>query len=241
RDMKLTLLLWMGLLCNVIEHSNGIIDMNIYELQYVSDHLTSEECKYLVSALQRNTWKLPKNRIKKPESSSEPFIPCLVLLLSYDQNKGKHKTFHELALRLHQIGKKDLAQKLSKMIFHKKAEDIKTNYLDNSFRKLINPTPLFVKVVTGEALRENNDEQASVDRATKTLDNSFWSTLILMFCVVAMLSLVFMVTSLCVTGCPVYIKSFYRSCAPRCLVNCTTSCYNFICNIKDTRNEYNYY
>lgn len=229
------------LFCHIIKHGDGIIDMNIHELQFISDHLTIRECAMLVTALQTNTWELPKNINRTVVKRTESPVPCLVLLISYDQNKGKHKTFHDLSRRLHQIGRKDLADKLSRMIFQKKAEDIKKSYLNDPFRNLINPTPIFVKIVTGEGASEKKSEEIPHSNTKpKIKETNFWSTIIMMFSVVTVLSLLFMITSLCVTGCPVYIRSFYRSCAPQCLVNCTSKCYNIICNIYDRKAEKSY-
>ncbi|XP_014784716.1 uncharacterized protein LOC106879591 [Octopus bimaculoides] len=234
-------LIWLALFYHIIKQGDGIIDMNIHELQFISDHLSIRECAMLVRALRINTWELPKNFNRTKVKKTKPPVPCLILLLNYDQNKGRHKTFHDLSRRLHQIGRKDLADKLSQMIFHKKAEDIKKNYINDPFRKLINPTPIFVKIVTGEGVSEQKGEQMPhYDTKPKTKETNFWSTVIMMFSVVTVLSLLFMVTSLCVTGCPVYIRSFYRSCAPQCLVNCTSKCYNVICNIKDSKAEKSY-
>lgn len=99
----------------------------------VADHLTPDECRKLAEALHQN-----KTFLKKQVTGeTEPQKPCILLLLRWDRKEGNGKTFNDLALRLSQIGRRDLANKLSKTIYHEQSDELQRTFLDQPFKKNI--------------------------------------------------------------------------------------------------------
>lgn len=115
------------------------MDLNMHEIRYLAGKLSRHECKRLAEALHQNTYALQGT----VDGSSEPNVRCLYLLLRWDLTEGKGKTFHDLALRLRQLGHADLANKLSRTVYHDKAAAINKYFLDNPFKKMI-PTESFL-------------------------------------------------------------------------------------------------
>ena len=108
-------------------------DINIHQLQMVADHLEQAECRQLAEALHEKKTFLQK----QPTGEDEPEKPCIFLLLRWDRTEGHGKTFNDLALRLGQIGRRDLANKLSKAIYHEESEELQRTFLDQPFKKKI--------------------------------------------------------------------------------------------------------
>lgn len=108
-------------------------DMNIHEMVYVANKLTEKECKKLAEALHRKTFQL----WKPVTGEHEPNKTCLYLLLKWDRTEGRGKTFIDLAIRLRQIGRPDIATTLSKTVYHEKADALKRKFLDDPFKTMI--------------------------------------------------------------------------------------------------------
>ena len=108
-------------------------DINIHQLQMVADHLGKTECRKLAETLHQKGIFLEK----QPTGENEPDKPCIFLLLRWERTEGKGKTFNDLALRLNQIGRKDLADKLSKVIYKEETDELKRTFLDQPFKKNI--------------------------------------------------------------------------------------------------------
>jgi len=95
--------------------------MNLRELQFVSDHLTEMECRKLSEALSMEDYVLDHALT----GSREKNVSCITLLLTWDRsNYGRARSFHRLSLRLSQIGRKDLADKLSQLVYGEKTEEV---------------------------------------------------------------------------------------------------------------------
>ena len=60
--------------------------------------------------------------------------PCLNLLLHWDRHEGRGKTFLDLALRLKQIERRDLADRLSMSVYHEKSEAVRKYFLEMPFK-----------------------------------------------------------------------------------------------------------
>jgi hypothetical protein len=57
--------------------------------------------------------------------NSEKDLSCIRLLLLWDRSdRGRGKSFVEIATRLRQIGRPDLSDKLSNMIYQEKADQV---------------------------------------------------------------------------------------------------------------------
>eukprot|EP00918_Siedleckia_nematoides_P091790 GHVU01201522.1.p1 GENE.GHVU01201522.1~~GHVU01201522.1.p1 ORF type:complete len:235 (-),score=22.55 GHVU01201522.1:1234-1938(-) len=121
--MQLELL--AAIMCTMLTPIICTWDMNIHEIQMVADHLTLRECRRLSEALRETTYRL-SHRVT---GEKEAHVPCLGLLLQWDQHRGRNMTFHEMFLRLREIGRPDLAQKLSRTVNHELSENAKRNFL----------------------------------------------------------------------------------------------------------------
>ena len=221
----------------------ALIDLNIHELQYISDHLTYQECCRLSAALYLQTWDLPGNIT----GSSEPVAPCLMLLLRYDRGLGRGKTFHDLARRIKQIGRTDIAQKLSQMVMHKRAEAIQKDFLDDPFQKMIGVTPYLLDNSPDNSeddiAKKEEDEDSRVSSEELEVpenplpnNSSKWfpefitglSSFQITLIQVALLSFLLLLITFCIFGCPWFIEKCSECCMPRPLAECIKNIYNFI-------------
>jgi len=56
---------------------------------------------------------------------NEKNVSCMTLLLTWDRSDyGRARSFHRLSLRLSQIGRKDLSDKLSQLVYGEKSEEV---------------------------------------------------------------------------------------------------------------------
>jgi len=96
-------------------------DLNLRELQFVSDHLTELECRKLSEALTMEDYML-----EHPVTGAhEKDVSCITLLLTWDRSdNGRARSFHRLSRRLTQIGRRDLADKLAQMVYDEKSDEV---------------------------------------------------------------------------------------------------------------------
>jgi len=56
---------------------------------------------------------------------NEKNLSCITLLLAWDRSdNGRARSFHRLSLRLSQIGRKDLCDKLAQLVYDEKSEQV---------------------------------------------------------------------------------------------------------------------
>ncbi|XP_044766759.1 uncharacterized protein LOC123322805 [Coccinella septempunctata] len=105
--------------------SNATIDINIPELHYLADHLTSEECRKLVAAAHFKNYELP-NALSEAELKVTKDLSCFQLLLHWNSSpgEGKGQTHEILEHRLRQLGKYQLADTLGKTVFDEIGKDL---------------------------------------------------------------------------------------------------------------------
>lgn len=247
-NMKLSFFLAFVL----VEHCFALIDVNIHELQYVSDHLTYQECQRLSASLRLKTWDLPGNITGR----GEPAVPCLLLLLRYDKEQGRGKTFHDLARRIQQIGRTDISKRLSRMVLLKKAGAIRKDFLDDPFKKMIGVTPFLLDyslenndddvveknddddVGKGDDVGKEDDENnaESNKKLTENISSSEWfnefisglSSSNIALCQVALLSILLLLMTFCIFGCPQFVKKCCKCCTPRPLAGCINDVCDFL-------------
>jgi len=128
-----TLFLYIWTLLFLCKGITCTVDLNVHELQFVSDHLTVSECRKLSESLHMQHYRLEH----AVSGEGEANLPCFDLLQNWNQGEGHDKTFHELALRLKEIGRKDLAQRLSRIVYDEKSMKVRISLLDDPFRDLI--------------------------------------------------------------------------------------------------------
>ncbi|KAF6214549.1 hypothetical protein GE061_009292 [Apolygus lucorum] len=115
------------LICFWISSCTATIDINLAQLQYISNHLRAEECTRLSAALHTQTFRLG-NKQQPPLglSITQNDASCLDLILQWnsDPGEGKGKTQEEMAHRLIQIGRPDLANWLTTTVFRALANEL---------------------------------------------------------------------------------------------------------------------
>jgi hypothetical protein len=98
-----------------------MFDMNLQQLQYVADHLTEKQCRQLSEALSMDGMLLDH----QASGIDEKDLSCLRLLLLYDRSdKGRAKSFVDVAIRLRQIGRPEVADQLSQMVYSETADQV---------------------------------------------------------------------------------------------------------------------
>lgn len=141
------------------------MDLNFKELQYIASELSHKECRKLSEALHSTD--LFMEHDKNFTGSHEPKKTCLFLLLKYDRKEGKGKSFIELDIRLREIGRPDLAKKLSKLVYHEKALAIKKSFLDDPYKKMIKPNSFL--------LEDEKPKTKLVEKESNSFDwDTFW-------------------------------------------------------------------
>jgi len=96
-------------------------DLNLRELQFVSDHLTEHECRKLSEALYMEDYVLDHRLTGKNEKN----VSCITLLLTWDRSdSGRARSFQRLSHRLTQIGRDDLADKLEQLVYGEKTDEV---------------------------------------------------------------------------------------------------------------------
>ncbi|GBP42384.1 hypothetical protein EVAR_30017_1 [Eumeta japonica] len=151
--------------------------MNIPEFEYIADHLTEEECRHLVAALHFVSYDLPAS-LSAAERKVPLDVPCINLLLQWNSGKekweGYGKGHEEVAHRLRQLGKRDLADWLGKTVFDDLAKDVNDTLLNS---------PL------GKTEKKNANQHLYVDREPPSeeeewtaLDSILWVALFSCIC-----------------------------------------------------------
>lgn len=132
---------FITIILSVIPFDVATIDLNARQIQFVADHLTSRECHELIPALYKKSFQIDAESLK--DDAKDADLPCLVRLLAWDKN-ARIQTFQKLCLRLREIGRPDIANKLSKSVYHETANAIKKNFLKDPYKKMIPKKSVFL-------------------------------------------------------------------------------------------------
>ncbi|GFY57802.1 death domain-containing protein [Trichonephila inaurata madagascariensis] len=113
---------------------SGTFDINDHQLQMVADNLKMDECRKLIEALHQKGFEMTQ----QPKGDSEPKqVSCLRLLQHWNTHEGKGQTFHQLALRLKQLGHYDIADRLSLSVSDEKVSEVQDLFLKDPFKSKI--------------------------------------------------------------------------------------------------------
>ncbi|GIY37708.1 death domain-containing protein [Caerostris darwini] len=94
-----------------------------------------DQCRKLSESLHENGFELHG----KPKGDEEPkHVSCFRLLEHWNTHEGKGQTFHQLALRLKQLGHQDVADRLSKSVSSEKVGEVRELFLKDPFKSKIN-------------------------------------------------------------------------------------------------------
>lgn len=141
--------LYFTLLLKVVDCT---VDVNLAELEYISNQLTPMECETLDKYLHSSTYEVTTNL--KFFSFGER--TCLEILIHWNSspNEGLGETHSVLSHRLKQIGRKDLADWLSNIVFQRLSIKLNKTVLENPFKEVIVETTEFPEA---EASGNNSD------------------------------------------------------------------------------------
>ena len=168
------------------------IDLNIRELQYIAYELTFTECKLLSEALQKQSWFLEEPLSGHGQLANNE--TCLNMLVRWDRTAGKGKTFNDLSRRLRQIGRGDIAARLSKNVYHEESLALHENFLDDPFR---------AKIATDSILLDNDKTESKLTATHENIDtdsNHVWQILIIISVSISILILAIVSFRRCCTG-----------------------------------------
>ena len=97
-----------------ISVSQAAHDVDEKELEYIAHHLSVHECRQLIESLHADQMILDE----LPDGSHTPANEtCIEMLNKWDLNEGKKESFVRLVERLRELGKNDLAAKVSRAVF----------------------------------------------------------------------------------------------------------------------------
>lgn len=185
------------------------MDLNFKELQFVAGELEVDECRKLAESLHKK--ELFTENKPKFTGGHEPNKTCLFLLLKYDRTEGKGKTFLNLAIRLRQIGRHDIAEKLSKKVYHEKALALKEKFLNDPYRKMIRKNSFLLddEKPKKKIIQEKADYKFNWD--------AFWIS-------VSVLSIVMLTCCGFKLICPQFGKSLWHRCASKGTIDMCNLC-----------------
>ena len=125
-------------------------DVNVHEIQYVADHVTSTQCRHLLDELYK-TRRVTESERPTDTRTRDRHIPCIVQLLKWNEQDGSKHSFHGLADALRKIGRADLSGKLSRKVYGEKVSAVKEAFLDDPFKGLVHTgSPLLEESQSGE-------------------------------------------------------------------------------------------
>jgi len=158
-EILFAMILWLGAVL-------GTVELNLPELQYVADHLTKSECRKLVAVLHDPNFDIVNN-IYAAEHKVPDDIPCLKLLIHWNSQpgEGKGETHVVLAHRLKQLGHDNLADWLSRTVFHQLGLDLNRTLLMDPFKDVAQEdgTEESVEEILTPMGEEDEDEWLPID------------------------------------------------------------------------------
>lgn len=156
-----------------LKNIGGTVDMSSKAFQYIVDELSADECRKLVASLHFVSDDLPAV-LPVAEEKIPLSVSCYDLLIVWNGGKEKWQGWgksHEIvARRLRQIGKRDLAKSLSRMVFHELAKDINTTIFNYSFEDNRSE-----KAIPRRKLVKNKEKSAY--RLCELYDSLLWAAL----------------------------------------------------------------
>ncbi|KAH9363460.1 hypothetical protein HPB48_006007 [Haemaphysalis longicornis] len=121
----------------VLDHTpdggvQGSRDLNKAQLRLVADRLKLDECRSLVESLRSTDYVLDHTPDGHAEAS---LLSCYRLLELWNRQRPVNSTFHQLLIRLQELGHRDLADDLSQAVYGDKVLAVKKDFLSDPFRR----------------------------------------------------------------------------------------------------------
>ncbi|KAL8584733.1 hypothetical protein ACOMHN_035653 [Nucella lapillus] len=138
--------------------SQQTVDLNLRQLQYVADHLTVKECRRLITALYQMSFQLKESEMAPVKGRK----PCLLRLTDWNKRGGEESTVEDLTVRLHQIGRTDVARDIAQAVYGETAREIHKYFLDNPFKETANQP--------NSRLMEDEDEEEEKTKRMRAVD-----------------------------------------------------------------------
>ncbi|XP_077544802.1 uncharacterized protein LOC144157971 [Haemaphysalis longicornis] len=114
----------------------GSRDLNKAQLRLVADRLKLDECRSLVESLRSTDYVLDHTPDGHAEAS---LLSCYRLLELWNRQRPVNSTFHQLLIRLQELGHRDLADDLSQAVYGDKVLAVKKDFLSDPFSNLSPP------------------------------------------------------------------------------------------------------
>ncbi|XP_077497230.1 uncharacterized protein LOC144107881 [Amblyomma americanum] len=125
---------WLLSACSAVAGDAAAPDLNAAQLRLVADRLKLDQCRSLVESLRSSEdYALDHTPDGHSESSA---LSCYRLLDLWNRRRPANSTFHQLLVRLQELGHRDLADDLARVVYGEKVLAVKTNFLSDPFRKL---------------------------------------------------------------------------------------------------------
>ena len=107
----------------------GTYDLNIHQLQWLADHMKVKDCRKLVESLHMKTFELEH----KLSGKAEPHMSCVNLLVKWDREEGRGKSYNNIVIRLKEMGLADLAGKFTKIVMKEMDDQVRTPVTSRGF------------------------------------------------------------------------------------------------------------
>ncbi|XP_075526795.1 uncharacterized protein LOC142558548 [Dermacentor variabilis] len=113
---------------------DGATDLNQAQLRLVADRLKLDQCRSLVESLRSSEdYALDHTPDGHAESHA---LSCYRLLELWNRQRPANSTFHALLVRLQELGHRDLADDLARVVYGEKVLAVKANFLSDPFRRV---------------------------------------------------------------------------------------------------------
>lgn len=121
--------------CSAVAGDAAAPDLNAAQLRLVADRLKLDQCRSLVESL-RASEDYALDHTPEGHSESSGALSCYRLLDLWNRQRPANSTFHRLLVRLQELGHRDVADDLARVVYGEKVLAVKANFLSDPFRKL---------------------------------------------------------------------------------------------------------
>lgn len=112
----------------------GTNDLNRAQLRLVADRLKLDQCRSLVESMSSSDdYVLDPTPDGHAQSHA---LSCYRLLELWNRRRPANSTFHSLLVQLQELGLRDLADDLSRVVYGEKVLAVRKDFLSDPFRKL---------------------------------------------------------------------------------------------------------
>ncbi|KAH8030053.1 hypothetical protein HPB51_006485 [Rhipicephalus microplus] len=112
----------------------GTNDLNRAQLRLVADRLKLDQCRSLVESMSSSEdYALDATPDGHAQSHA---LSCYRLLELWNRRRPANSTFHSLLVQLQELGLRDLADELSRVVYGEKVLAVRKDFLSDPFRRV---------------------------------------------------------------------------------------------------------